>query len=257
MVGGGLAGMTAAATASRPGPGWSCSRPTDPAAGPAPSSGRASSSTWAGMPSTPPVPGTQVLRSLGITPRRRPRPSAATGRSGGVQHLLPTGPGSLLRTGAVGPRGKVQLAAPPRPGAQDQAGDVGPHLGGRLAGLVPAPPRRRGGAPHPDPSRGPTPPTSTDSVPMPPSPSCRWRPTAGCSTCTVGGASSSRPWPACSTSGPGPRSPASSQVGRRVEVRTRAERAGRRPGGGGHRWPGRGPHGCSRPTRDGATSGRR
>ena len=87
------------------------SRPTDPAAGPAPSSVRASPSTWARTRSTPPVRGGKVLRSLGITPRgARPPLHRYRASTGGVQHVLPTGPGSLLRTGAVGPRSKAQLA---------------------------------------------------------------------------------------------------------------------------------------------------
>ena len=55
--------------------------------------------------------GTPVLRSLGITPLGAPPPLRRyRAMAGDVLHILPTGPGSLLRTGAVSPRAKVQLA---------------------------------------------------------------------------------------------------------------------------------------------------
>lgn len=54
--------------------------------------------------------GVGVLRSLGITPQGAAPPLARyRALVGETTHLLPTGPGSLMRTGAVGPRGKSQL----------------------------------------------------------------------------------------------------------------------------------------------------
>jgi phytoene dehydrogenase-like protein len=56
-------------------------------------------------------PGTRVLRSLEVTPQGAPPPLARYRAQVGEQlHLLPTGPGSLLRTGALGSRSKAQLA---------------------------------------------------------------------------------------------------------------------------------------------------
>ena len=55
--------------------------------------------------------GARVLRSLEVTPQGAPPPLARyRARVGERLHLLPTGPGSLLRTGALGARSKAQLA---------------------------------------------------------------------------------------------------------------------------------------------------
>ncbi len=55
--------------------------------------------------------GAKVLASLGVTPKGAPPPLARyRAQMGDRLHLLPTGPASLLRTGALGPRSKAQLA---------------------------------------------------------------------------------------------------------------------------------------------------
>jgi phytoene dehydrogenase-like protein len=55
--------------------------------------------------------GEKVLASLGVTPEGAPPPLARyRAEVGGRLHLLPTGPGSLVRTGALGGRSKAQLA---------------------------------------------------------------------------------------------------------------------------------------------------
>ena len=55
--------------------------------------------------------GTQVLAALGIVPTGEAPPLARyRALSGGQLHLLPTGPGPLLRSGAISARSKVQLA---------------------------------------------------------------------------------------------------------------------------------------------------
>jgi glycine/D-amino acid oxidase-like deaminating enzyme len=54
--------------------------------------------------------GAGVLRALGVTPQGAAPPLARyRALVGEKTHLLPTGAGSLMRTGAVGPRGKSQL----------------------------------------------------------------------------------------------------------------------------------------------------
>jgi phytoene dehydrogenase-like protein len=56
-------------------------------------------------------PGWKVLHTLGITPDGQAPPmDRYRALVHGHQHHLPTGPGSLLRTGALGMRGRVQLA---------------------------------------------------------------------------------------------------------------------------------------------------
>jgi phytoene dehydrogenase-like protein len=55
--------------------------------------------------------GTRVLAALGVIPTGEAPPlTDYRALSGGRLHLLPTGAGSLLRSGAVGARSKVQLA---------------------------------------------------------------------------------------------------------------------------------------------------
>jgi phytoene dehydrogenase-like protein len=55
--------------------------------------------------------GARVLASLGVTPAGAPPPLARyRALVGGRLHLLPTGAGSLLRTAALGARSKAQLA---------------------------------------------------------------------------------------------------------------------------------------------------
>jgi len=55
-------------------------------------------------------PGMAVLRALGVTPVGTPPPlSHYRALSSGAQHLLPTGPTSLMRTDLVGARSKAQL----------------------------------------------------------------------------------------------------------------------------------------------------
>lgn len=56
-------------------------------------------------------PGSKVLHELGVTVEGTPPPLGHyQALRGGTRHLLPTGAGSLLRTSAVGARGKAQLA---------------------------------------------------------------------------------------------------------------------------------------------------
>jgi len=111
VVGGGLAGMTAAASASQSGARVVVLEAHHPG-------GRARTVEREGFILNMGAhalyvagPGSKVLGSLGITPEGAPPPlrryRAATA---GTQHVLPTGAGSLLRTGAVGARSKTQLA---------------------------------------------------------------------------------------------------------------------------------------------------
>jgi phytoene dehydrogenase-like protein len=56
-------------------------------------------------------PGTAVLRSLGVDPDGAPPPlDRYRALSGGGQHILPTGPGTLMRTTLLGRRSKAQFA---------------------------------------------------------------------------------------------------------------------------------------------------
>jgi phytoene dehydrogenase-like protein len=111
VVGGGLAGMSAAATASRAGARTIVLEAHQPG-------GRARTVEREGFTLNMGAhalyntgAGTGVLRSLGITPLGAPPPLRRyRAMTAGTQHILPTGPGSLLRTGAVGTRGKIQLA---------------------------------------------------------------------------------------------------------------------------------------------------
>jgi phytoene dehydrogenase-like protein len=65
-------------------------------------------------------PGASLLASLGVKPTGTPPP---TDRykvlSGGSQHILPTGPGTLLRTTCIGARDKAQFARLPRARSRD------------------------------------------------------------------------------------------------------------------------------------------
>jgi phytoene dehydrogenase-like protein len=53
----------------------------------------------------------RVLHSLGIHPTGGPPSAIGYGTSGGVTDVLPSGPGSMLRTKLLGPAAKLQLAA--------------------------------------------------------------------------------------------------------------------------------------------------
>jgi phytoene dehydrogenase-like protein len=56
-------------------------------------------------------PGMRVLRALGVEPQGAPPPLPRYRvRLGGAQHLLPAGPSTLLRTRALSRRGKAQFA---------------------------------------------------------------------------------------------------------------------------------------------------
>ncbi len=79
--------------------------------------------------------GAKVLASLGIIPEGAPPPLAHyRALSGGRLHALPTGPASLVRTGALGARSKAQLAGSSAscPGLRPETADR--DLGGRMAG---------------------------------------------------------------------------------------------------------------------------
>ena len=257
VVGCGLAGMSAAATASQAGARVLVLEAHRPG-------GRARTAERDGFTLNMGAhalykagPGSKVLRSLGITPVGAPPPLRRyRALTAGVQHVLPTGPGSLLRTRAVSTRSKAQLA----------------ELLVRLPRMSPA-------------SLGKT--SVADWLA-----SCRLRPDAeavlralirlGTYTADVDEFSADAAvsqlqaaasggvlylhggWSQlidalaeCSRSEPAPRSPASNRSGGRVEVRTRDARAGRRPGRRGHGWPGLGPPASARPTRAGATSDHR
>ncbi len=112
VVGGGLAGLTAGATAARGGASTLVLEAHAPG-------GRARTTERAGFVFNRgghalyvAGPGMPILRSLGIDPVGTPPPTERYRlRIGGVNHLLPTGPGTLLRTGALTNRGKAQFAA--------------------------------------------------------------------------------------------------------------------------------------------------
>lgn len=56
-------------------------------------------------------PGVKVLRSLGVEPEGVPSPFPRYRLlKDGVAHLMPSGPGSLLRTRVIGSAGKAQFA---------------------------------------------------------------------------------------------------------------------------------------------------
>jgi phytoene dehydrogenase-like protein len=111
VIGGGLAGLSAAATASRAGARAVVLEAHQPG-------GRARTVEREGFILNMGAhalyntgPGSKVLRSLGVTPDGAPPPLRRyRAMTAGVQHLLPTDPASLLRTRAVSARGKVQLA---------------------------------------------------------------------------------------------------------------------------------------------------
>jgi phytoene dehydrogenase-like protein len=111
VIGGGLAGLTAAATAKQSGASVLVLEAHQPG-------GRARTTeregfifNMGGHALYVSGPGYAVLRSLGITPDGLAPPLRRYhALVGGRQHLLPTGPGTLLRTGAMGGRSKAQLA---------------------------------------------------------------------------------------------------------------------------------------------------
>ncbi|MFP4513689.1 MAG: FAD-dependent oxidoreductase [Acidimicrobiales bacterium] len=111
VIGGGLAGWAAAATAARAGAtvvvvdrdGVGGRAATDPV-------GRFHINRGAHALYDS-GPGVAVLRSLGIEPRGgRPPVRGALGRIGDDLHLLPTDAGSIMRTPLLGARGKLQTA---------------------------------------------------------------------------------------------------------------------------------------------------
>ena len=111
VVGGGLAGLTAAAAARRSGASVMVLEAHQPG-------GRARCIDRDGFTLNMGAhalyiggPGAKVLAAYGVTPVGVAPPlrhyrALASGR----QHVLPTGPASLLRTGLLGPRSKAQLA---------------------------------------------------------------------------------------------------------------------------------------------------
>jgi phytoene dehydrogenase-like protein len=112
VVGGGLAGLTAAATAARDGARVVVLE-AHQLGGRARTVERKSFTLNMGAHALySGGAGSAVLRSLGITPEGAPPPLAGyRALLAGHQHVLPTGPGSLLRTHAVGIRSKAQLTA--------------------------------------------------------------------------------------------------------------------------------------------------
>jgi phytoene dehydrogenase-like protein len=110
VVGGGLAGLTAAATATQGGARVMVLEAHG-------TGGRARTTEREGFTFNMGAHalyadgvGAGVLRSLGVTPRGAAPPLAQYRALVGERtYLLPTGPASLMRTGAIGPRGKSQL----------------------------------------------------------------------------------------------------------------------------------------------------
>jgi len=110
VVGGGLAGLTAGATAAAGGASAVVLEAHQPG-------GRARTVQREGFTLNMGAhafyrggSGRRVLASLGITPAGGPPPlSAYRALYEGHQHLLPTGPGSLVRTSLLGVKGKVQF----------------------------------------------------------------------------------------------------------------------------------------------------
>ncbi len=112
VIGGGLAGLAAAASASQAGARVLTVEAHQPGGRARTVQREGFTLNMGGHALYAAGPGSKVLRSLGITPQGAPPPLRLYRAStGGVQHVLPTGAGSLLRTGAVGPRSKAQLAA--------------------------------------------------------------------------------------------------------------------------------------------------
>jgi phytoene dehydrogenase-like protein len=111
VVGGGLAGLAAGATAARAGAATVVIEAHDPG-------GRARTVEREGFVFNMGGhalylggPGTAVLRALGVRPDGAPPPlDRYRALAGGHQHLLPTGPGSLMRTTLLGRRSKAQFA---------------------------------------------------------------------------------------------------------------------------------------------------
>lgn len=111
VIGGGLAGLAAGATAASGGAGVVVLEAHQPG-------GRARTSERGGFTFNMGAhalyrsgPGAAVLRALGVDPTGSPPPLRRyRAQRAGRLHLLPTGAGSLLRTGAAGPRAKAQLA---------------------------------------------------------------------------------------------------------------------------------------------------
>jgi phytoene dehydrogenase-like protein len=111
VIGGGLAGLTAAATATRGGATALVLEAHQPG-------GRARTTErdgflWnlGGHALYLGGPGAAALASVGVTPSGAPPPLARyLGARGGDLHRLPTGPGSLLRTSLLGARSKAHLA---------------------------------------------------------------------------------------------------------------------------------------------------
>jgi len=111
VIGGGLAGLTAAATATRGGATTLVLEAHQPG-------GRARTTErdgflWnlGGHALYLGGPGAAALASVGVTPTGAPPPLARyVGARRGDLHRLPTGPGSLLRTSLLGARSKAHLA---------------------------------------------------------------------------------------------------------------------------------------------------
>jgi len=112
VVGGGLAGLTAATLLARVGRRVALFEGSDTIGGRAVTHVKGGFSLnlgphawYAGGP------GTQVLADLGVTPRgRRPRPAGAFALRGGRLHTLPIGFVSLLTTDLLGVHGKLEAA---------------------------------------------------------------------------------------------------------------------------------------------------
>ena len=193
----------------RPGPGCWCSRPIRPAAVPARSSVRSSSSTWGRTRSSSGVPGMSVLVRLGIRPVGAAPPlSHYRALTSGTQYTLPSDPPRWSGPASSGP-GQSPADPVPRRGwpGPDRPPGIGTSMAEWLAGLPPRSRCRIGGA-RPRPSRhllrrprG----FSADAA----VPSSRPPPRGACATSTGAGADSSPRWVRGSIVRTGSRSPAS------------------------------------------------
>ena len=257
MIGGGLAGLAAAASASQAGARVLTVEAHQPG-------GRARTVEREGFTLNM---GGHALYAAGAgvggapfarhhAPRGSPSPPPLPGVGRRGPHLLPTGPGSLLRTGAVGPRSKAQLAGllvrvpriKPETLARTSVAEwlascrLRPDAEAVLRTLI-----RLG-----------TYTADVDGVQR----RCRRLPiagggaTAGCSTSTAGGASSSKHWSGARRSHRRPRSPASTGSG----TGSRSGQAKARWWPTRWSWPPEARPRCAvsfRPTPVGATSDRR
>ena len=191
--------------------------------------------------------GARVLRDLGVTPRGAAPPLGPVpgpGRRGDPPPADRSGDAHAHRCGQRPEQVSVGQVA--RRAVPHEAGRVVEDVGGRVDRRPAVTPGRRGPGPGPHPPRAPTPPTSTSSAPTRPSPNSSWPPRVASSTSTAGGNSSSMPWPDHCDLRTGDRG-AGRRPGQRR--RRRAHRRGdpdRPTGGAGHRGPRRDPPAAAR-----------